>query len=606
MKKYLISGFNTVQDVKLEVGTYTLVAYVKSMHGDVYTFALWDGTDWEEFSIDVIQGQLCKVWLTFTIDKKATKFKPIANNFTEELPVYVADLQLTRGNIPVESGASPFDIDQILNDLHDEINAIEDFTEGAFKDGLLNDVEKMQLKVSLDAVGAIVESVKGSYDKLKVNPFISQDRMADINRTYNDFMVAWINSNFDPKNPYDVTNKGGLKDIILWIVYGDEIVDENERAEKDRALEAFNSALYAYNLAEKEVYKDIGDEIEDVQAEIDKAQAIPYQAGEYKAGTPYARYPNSYPIVSYGTSGGVPLYYALKGDVGTNKQPNLPANKDIWESVPSFKQVFTEVLFANFAKLDSFVFNGGKMFSQEGTLNGIAGSVEYTDEDHEPNFEVEGFSGKVKMKNAEIEGKITATSGKIGNWNIVGGGLYSDYSTIASIKIEQSGGKFLRINEYTTSPMLAIRADNSTALSIYTQGGVGGVGISIAAQTGATAIQSFGSHSFVQRNTEKWNAPGVLMIAQRILNSLSGTSNVYKQKWMIEPLKNTYIYRSGRTIELRHNIGHTDYVAYILINAGTAAVDSVSHTSEKSTFTISGNYAETHEITIVMIGRNKI
>ena len=64
--------------------------------------------------------------------KKATKFKPIANNFTEELPVYVADLQLTRGNIPVESGASPFDIDQILNDLHDEIDAIEDFTEGAF------------------------------------------------------------------------------------------------------------------------------------------------------------------------------------------------------------------------------------------------------------------------------------------------------------------------------------------------------------------------------------------------------------------------------------------------------------------------------------------
>ena len=42
------------------------------MHGDVYTFALGDGTDWEEFSIDVIQGQLCKVWLTFTIDKKAT------------------------------------------------------------------------------------------------------------------------------------------------------------------------------------------------------------------------------------------------------------------------------------------------------------------------------------------------------------------------------------------------------------------------------------------------------------------------------------------------------------------------------------------------------
>ena len=249
MKKYLISGFNTVQDVKLEVGTYTLVAYVKSMHGDVYTFALGDGIDWEEFSIDVIQGQLCKVWLTFTIDKKATKFKPIANNFTEELPVYVADLQLTRGNIPVESGASPFDIDQILNDLHDEIDAIEDFTEGAFLDGLLSREEKTQLRASLDSIGSIVESVKGSYDKLLDNPFIHENTMDSITARYYAFIASWI-SDGDPR---------GLKPVILWIVNGDNIVDQNERDEKDRALNAFNDALYAYNQAEKEVYNDVGE-----------------------------------------------------------------------------------------------------------------------------------------------------------------------------------------------------------------------------------------------------------------------------------------------------------------------------------------------------------
>ncbi|HZJ99303.1 MAG TPA: hypothetical protein VFC79_04830, partial [Tissierellaceae bacterium] len=58
------------------------------------------------------------------------------------------------------------------------------------------------------------------------------------------------------------------------------IVDENERAEKDRALEAFNSALYAYNLAEKEVYKDIGDEIEDVQNEINSLEDFTNKAFE--------------------------------------------------------------------------------------------------------------------------------------------------------------------------------------------------------------------------------------------------------------------------------------------------------------------------------------
>ena len=61
MKKYLISGFNTVQDIKLEAGTYTLVAYVKSMYSNVYTFALGDNINWTEYNMDVIQGQLCKV-----------------------------------------------------------------------------------------------------------------------------------------------------------------------------------------------------------------------------------------------------------------------------------------------------------------------------------------------------------------------------------------------------------------------------------------------------------------------------------------------------------------------------------------------------------------
>ena len=70
------------------------------------------------------------------------------------------------------------------------------------------------------------------------------------------------------------------------------------------------------------------------------------------------------------------------------------------------------MLFANFAKLDSFVFNGRKMFSQEGTLRGVAGSVEYTDEDHEPNFEVDGKTGRVRMKDAEIEGSIVTKRSK--------------------------------------------------------------------------------------------------------------------------------------------------------------------------------------------------
>ena len=120
MKKYLKSGFNTTQNIKLEAGTYSLVAYVKSLYGNTYTFALGydgaQGVEWTEYDIDVVKNQLCKVWFTFTIREKITKLKPISSNFSASLPVYVADLQLTRGNVPVEAGASPLDVDEILNE----------------------------------------------------------------------------------------------------------------------------------------------------------------------------------------------------------------------------------------------------------------------------------------------------------------------------------------------------------------------------------------------------------------------------------------------------------------------------------------------------------
>ena len=250
MKNYLKSGFNSIQDVKLEAGTYTLVLYVKSMYGNVYTFALGNGVDWVEYDVDVIQGKLCKVWMTFTITRGVTKFKPIANNYSLELPVYVTDLQLTRGNVPVESGASPFDVDQILDDLHDDIDGIEDFTNDAFRDGLLNREEKTQLRASLDAIGSIVESVKGSYDKLLDNPFIGDNTMTSITNRYYDFIASWL-SDGDPR---------GLKPVILWVVNGDNIISDEERTEKDRALNSFNKALFNYNQAEKQIYNDIGED----------------------------------------------------------------------------------------------------------------------------------------------------------------------------------------------------------------------------------------------------------------------------------------------------------------------------------------------------------
>lgn len=463
MKKYLISGFNTVQDIKLEVGTYTLVAYVKSMYSNVYTFALGDGVTWTEYNMDVVKGQLCKVWLTFTIDKKATKFKPIANNFTESLPVYVTDLQLTKGNIPVEAGASPFDVDKILNDLHDKIDGIEDFTDGAFKDGILSAVEKTQLRASLDAIGAIVESVKGSYNKLLDNPFISNNTMANITIKYNAFIDSWISD----------TNPRGLKSVILWIINGDDTITPDERDEKDRALNAFNNALYAYNQAEKGVYNDIGASIDKTQADANVALAK--TAGFTQIGD--VSFPEGLIFTSLiklldaGNNGDEMA--GISGIAGVNKED--PA---FWAG-GSYDQAFGGTAKAIIRHDGSSKFTDTEI---TGTVNATSGKIGVL------NVSTDGSITTGNGFSVTPEGILKAIVGELGNYIIDSGGLRSNYSKIypvdnipdmmkegsvildlSKIKIEDSyGGSASYPQKHTQS--ILIESDKLTLTSTITGG----------------------------------------------------------------------------------------------------------------------------------------
>ena len=135
--------------------------------------------------------------------------------------------------------------------------------------------------------------------------------------------------------------------------------------------------------------------------------------------------------------------------------PNGIEGQKLWEFADGVELIITEALMANYAKLDSFVFNNGKMFSQEGTLRGEAGSVEYTDDDHEPNFEVDGVSGRVKMKDAEIEGRVIATSGNLDSVTVTNADIKN--ATIDGLLKVSSGyeGKIGDYNLFWLAPMSA-------------------------------------------------------------------------------------------------------------------------------------------------------
>ena len=153
-------------------------------------------------------------------------------------------------------------------------------------------------------------------------------------------------------------------------------------------------------------------------------------------------------------------------------------------------------------------------------------------------------------------GKLTVTTGaKIGGWNVEGNSLSIKSAASAKILVEPSGTRFLRINDSATE-LLGIRADDVTGIGIYTQN-VSGTCLSMIAQTGGTAVESYGSHTFGQRPGEVWNAPGVLRAAR--INADGGTDRVWGNG-----TPNFYTYKSSNGIYvITHNLGHTDYMPFV-------------------------------------------
>ena len=153
-------------------------------------------------------------------------------------------------------------------------------------------------------------------------------------------------------------------------------------------------------------------------------------------------------------------------------------------------------------------------------------------------------------------GKLNVTTdAKIGGWTVIGNDLSCKNAAGAKILLEPSGTRFLRINDDATQ-LLSIRADGVTGISIYTQSTAGKC-LTMMAQTGGTAVESYGSHKFCQRVGETWNAPGVLRAAR--INANGGVDRVWGNG---TPSLSSYRNSNGIYV-ITHNLGHTDYMPFV-------------------------------------------
>lgn len=161
-------------------------------------------------------------------------------------------------------------------------------------------------------------------------------------------------------------------------------------------------------------------------------------------------------------------------------------------------------------------------------------------------------------------GNLTVTDGSyLGGWQIQNNAIYSRNIADAKIQLEINGYRFLRINQYGGAatvgsyPLMEIRNDNQDCLSLSTYGQGGKALRIIANSQGGHAIQSHGSHLFGQRNSESWNAPGILC---GVYVYAGGTGN---QFWGNGCTVGTVSNISTGRYRIYHNLGHTKYSAII-------------------------------------------
>lgn len=110
--------------------------------------------------------------------------------------------------------------------------------------------------------------------------------------------------------------------------------------------------------------------------------------------------------------------------------------------------------------------------------------------------------------NATINGVINAESGKIGGWQIDGASLKSNGQG-AAINIEQDGYNFARFGDIRDTSFLSVRMDKDTsnkghwdcAASFNTYGS-DGTALSLMANSGGYALESYGRVNLCSRNAE--------------------------------------------------------------------------------------------------------
>ena len=222
---------------------YVASIYVRHFRGSNmhFEFFVGDGNyavSFKEYSVP------SGVW--FQINTRA--FTPVAAGFVpvfytdiNDIPIDYKKVQLVEGNIAVDWSPSLADIDDLISD---SVNALEDYVDGAFEDGVIEQAEAKAIEKYINVVNETYEQLTQQYSVVYADPLLTGTPKTNL---------ATAKSNLD-------TAKGNLISSINTAI-ADGKTTGAEKSDVDSKYATFKTRIGEYTTASENAYKSITDAI---------------------------------------------------------------------------------------------------------------------------------------------------------------------------------------------------------------------------------------------------------------------------------------------------------------------------------------------------------
>lgn len=473
-----------------------------------------------------------------------TKYDAELSVMAEEISARVTEEQFATAQEAITLANNAAKAAQTAADnAHQSVTDLNTYVDGAFSDGIITEAEAKAIEKYLNTVNTSKDSVTATYTKLYSNTYLDGATKTGLKSA---------------KDVLDSSISALINSINTAIADGKTTA--SEKADVDKKFAAFNTAMSSFESAVETANKYIQDKLKDYtdtatnQVKVKLESDLSVQAGQITGiSTRVDNIRNEIDTAGWiNTTQGNTLFAAKSLEDGnkiisyinqTATTTTIKAERINLVGAVTFSMFNTSLQSTISGKANSSDL-GGLAYENEVAMSNLSSTLQSIIENKvDPSdlttalmpyvtstslteslkkYELTGVADdKVKDLINALTGKqsttiingfidtsllnadkIIANAAHIAGFTIESNRLYNKGMSSGIELSNASGTKFIYINSIGSSSALQVRNDYGTALSIGSYD-TGGVGIKVAGNTGATAIESNGPVKLITRSDEE-------------------------------------------------------------------------------------------------------